>query len=330
MAPEQLGAEAVDDRTLVLTLARPYPYLTERLLYPTAYPVPQHVIERVGDDWVKPQHWVSNGAYRLASWQPQGAVTLQRNEHFAASGLPAPVLERVDYLPLANEQAAYSRYRAGEVDAIASFPAGELPRVRRTWPSTCGCRRCCPSCIWCSTPGEPPFDDARVREALALVVDRETLTERCSGPATCRAQLRAGPGPRLRTGAGARRRLAAGERLDRRGRCCRKPATGRKVPLGVTIRHASGTEASAPTWPSPRSGNPWACSHPPAPERTEGALQRPAPGQLPGGHGRLVRREQSRSTISACGIPTPATSTTAAMPAPRSIRAHGRAAPRPI
>jgi oligopeptide transport system substrate-binding protein len=244
MAPEQLGAEAVDDRTLVLTLARPYPYLTERLLYPTAYPVPQHVIDRVGDDWVKPQHWVSNGAYRLASWQPQGAVTLSRNEHFAASGLPAPVLERVDYLPLANEQGAYSRYRAGEVDAIASFPSGELPRARRTMAEHLRLSPLLSIVYLVFNTRERPFDDARVREALSLVVDRETLTDKVQRaghvpsasfvPALVR-DYRPVPAPGGE--------LAAGERLERARALLQEAGYGPSRPLAVTIRHASGAEA---------------------------------------------------------------------------------------
>ena len=76
---EQLGVRAEGPRTLVLELGQPYPYLLERLLYPTGFPVPRHVIEAVGDDWVKPAHWVSNGAYVLEDWQPQAHVAMRAN-----------------------------------------------------------------------------------------------------------------------------------------------------------------------------------------------------------------------------------------------------------
>lgn len=174
----ELGARAIDPRTLELTLERPYPYLPERLLYPTGYPVPRHVIERVGDDWVKPRHWVSNGAYRLADWQPQAAITLERNPHFAASGLPAAHLPTVVYLPLAGDQAAYNRYRAGEVDAISTFPASELPAVRDRLPEHLRLSPLLSITYLVFNTRQPPFDDPRVRQALALAVQRETLTDK--------------------------------------------------------------------------------------------------------------------------------------------------------
>ncbi len=174
----QLGARAVNDRTLELTLERPYPYLPERLLYPTGYPVPRHVIERVGDDWVKPRHWVSNGAYRLANWQPQAAITLQRNPYFAAGGLAAAHLPKVVYLPLASDQAAYNRYRAGEVDAISTFPASELPAARSSLPQHLRLSPLLSITYLVFNTREAPFDDSRVRQALALAVQRETLTDK--------------------------------------------------------------------------------------------------------------------------------------------------------
>lgn len=244
LPPEQLGAQAADDRTLVLTLHRPYPYLAERLLYPTGFPVPQHLIERVGDDWVKPEHWVSNGAFTLAAWQPQGALTLRRNPHFAASGLPPANLERVDYLPLANEQTAYSRYRAGEVDAIAGFPAGELPRVRRNLPEHLRLSPLLSIMYLVFNTRSPPFDDARVREALALAVDRETLTERVQraghvpSPSFVPALVH-DYAPVPKPGAG----LAAEARRERARALLREAGYGPDRPLSITLRHASGAEA---------------------------------------------------------------------------------------
>lgn len=244
MAPDDLGATAEDDHTLVLRLDKPYPYLPERLLYPTAFPVPRHVIERVGDDWVKPEHWVSNGAYRLAAWQPQSVVSLRRNPHFAASGLPPARLERVDYLPLANEQTAYNRYRTGEVDAIAGFPAGELPKARRELAEHVRLSPLLSIMYLVFNTREPPFDDARVREALALVVDRLTLTDRVQraghvpSPSFVPALVRdyqpvPVPGEALTPAA----------RLTRARMLLEAAGYGPGRPLEVTIRHPSGTEA---------------------------------------------------------------------------------------
>lgn len=173
-----LGASAPDPATVVITLEKPYPYLPERLLYPTGYPVPRHVIERWGDDWVKPEHWVSNGAYAMKDWQPLASVTLERNPYFAASGLEPASISRVVYLPMANEQTAYNRYRAGELQAIGTFPAGDLVAARRDYPAHLHLSPLLSIVYLVFNTRQPPFDDARVREALALAVQRDTLTEK--------------------------------------------------------------------------------------------------------------------------------------------------------
>jgi oligopeptide transport system substrate-binding protein len=174
MPPERLGVRAEDPGTLVLELEEPYPHLPERLLYPTGSPVPRHVIDRVGDDWVKPGNWVSNGAYVLKDWRPQAYVELVANPHF---GKPV-TMNRVYYYPLANEQNAYNRYRAGEVDAIGGFPASELDHVRRDMPEHLRVSPLLSMIYLVFNTQRPPFDDARVREALALVIQPGILTEK--------------------------------------------------------------------------------------------------------------------------------------------------------
>ena len=174
MPAVELGVRALDDRTLILALEEPYPHLPERLLYPTGFAVPGHVIAVQGDDWVKADHWVSNGAYVLAEWRPQSHVALSANPHFHE-----PVaIERVRYLPLANEQNAYNRYRAGEVHAIGGFPANELEHVRRTLPGHLRVSPLLSMIYLVFNTSVAPFDDVRVREALTLMVQPEILTDK--------------------------------------------------------------------------------------------------------------------------------------------------------
>src|SRR5262245_57308432 len=47
----QLGVKAIDDKTLEITLEFPASYFTELLTHYTAYPVPKHKVEELGDDW---------------------------------------------------------------------------------------------------------------------------------------------------------------------------------------------------------------------------------------------------------------------------------------
>lgn len=236
----ELGVRAVDEHTLVISLEAPYPHLAERLLYPTGYPVPAHVIKEVGDAWVKPKNWVSNGAYRLEDWQPQSHVTLVRNKHF----FDPATIERVIYHPLANEQSSYNRYRAKEVHAISNFPSGELDRIRKNLASHLRLSPLLSIVYLVFNTTAPPFDDVRVREALALVIEPEILTEKvqrsgniANGSFVPANVVDYDPAvmPHLHLDENARREKAI--------TLLREAGYGTDNPLRVTMRYVSGMEA---------------------------------------------------------------------------------------
>lgn len=168
-----LGVRAADKSTLILELEKPYPYLLERLLYPTAFPVPEHVISRQGDDWVKPANFVGNGAYILKEWAPQAAITLQANVKFE----PQAQIEQVQYLPIDNEQTAYNRFRNNEVQAIGSFPVGELATLQASDHPALRVSNLLSMFYLVFNTRETPFNDVRVRRALSLAIDQRTLTD---------------------------------------------------------------------------------------------------------------------------------------------------------
>src|SRR4051812_44724024 len=74
-----LGVSAPDDKTFVVELENPAPFLLEYLTHYTTFAVPRHVIEAHGDAWTKPGTYVGNGAYTLAEWTPNDHVTLVKN-----------------------------------------------------------------------------------------------------------------------------------------------------------------------------------------------------------------------------------------------------------
>lgn len=172
----ELGVSALDSQTLEIRLERPFPYFAERLFYPTGYPVPQHVIEKYGSDWIKPQNWVSNGPYSLADWKPQQAVELRRNPHFYDQRNVQ--IEGVKYVPVADALAGYHRYLAEELDIVGDFPAGEIKSLRKSHPNHLRLSPLLSTMYLVFNVTKEPFDDVRVRQALALAIDRDKLTQK--------------------------------------------------------------------------------------------------------------------------------------------------------
>ena len=173
---DELGVRAFGTHRLEIRLAEPFPFLAERLIYPTGYPVPKHVVEELGDDWVKPGNMVTNGAFMLAEWQPQGFVRAERNPHFREAA--SVRLDAVIYYPTADRNAAYNRYRNGELDIVGDFPPGEIGWLNREMADHIHLSPLLSIMYLVFNVTEPPFDDPRVRRALALAIDREILTGR--------------------------------------------------------------------------------------------------------------------------------------------------------
>jgi peptide/nickel transport system substrate-binding protein len=173
-----LGVHVPDPYTLVVELDKPANYFLSILATPVSFPVPSRAIEEHGDLWTEPEHIVTNGAFRLASWAKGEMMTLERWQGFHgafpgnaerleiklypgdASGLLTEYeQDRLDVFTLTDtpiEQHETARQRlAGE---YVSIP------VLATWFVLFDYRR-------------PPFDDRRVRLAFAQAADRGLIAD---------------------------------------------------------------------------------------------------------------------------------------------------------
>jgi oligopeptide transport system substrate-binding protein len=168
-----LGARALDAHTLQISLEHPVPYLLQMLMHNSMYPVPRHVVEGKGRDWARPGNYVSNGAYLLEEWVPNGHVTLAKNPRFYDAANVA--LERVVYFPTDDYGAALRRLRAGELDTQDRYPAPEINWIHAEMPELLH------PIPWMVTEfitvnvRRKPFDDMRVRAAINMAINREMI-----------------------------------------------------------------------------------------------------------------------------------------------------------
>lgn len=171
LAPEQLGVHALDDLTLEIELEYATPYLLQLLKHYTAFPVPKHRVEEFGDDWIKPANIAVNGAYILRKWWSNYIVHIERNPAFYDAD--NVVLEHLYFYPSTDVQAMARRVMAREAGWATRFPSNQVESLRRDLP---GYPRVAPylSCNYFSfNTTRAPFNDARVRHALAMAYERE-------------------------------------------------------------------------------------------------------------------------------------------------------------
>jgi oligopeptide transport system substrate-binding protein len=176
MKPEELGARAIDDKTVELQLENPAPYLPELLAHTTAYPVPQQVVEAKGRDWTKPDTYIGNGPYTLVEWIPNDHITLVKNPKFYDAA--SVKIDRVVYYPIADPDAGLKRFRAGELDTQDGIPTNQFDFVKSTMGPLLHSDPSAANGWLVINLQHKPFDDIRVREALNLAYDRETMAEK--------------------------------------------------------------------------------------------------------------------------------------------------------
>jgi len=169
----QLGVHALDARTLEIDLNRPAPFLPWLLTHYTTFPVPMHAVEEFGDQWTRPENFVSNGAYTLEDWTPNDHVTTVKNPLFYDADNVA--IDQVNYYPTDDASSALRRFRAGELDLNTDFPSQQIDWLRENMPDDVRVAPYITTSYIAVNTVRPPFDDVRIRRALAMAIDRDTI-----------------------------------------------------------------------------------------------------------------------------------------------------------
>lgn len=176
MPPDALALRAADDKVLVLELEHPAPYMRELLTHNILYPVPRHVVEAKGAAWTQAGTYVSNGAYVLTERVPNGHIALTKNPRFYDAA--NVTIERVVFYPTEDAGAALTRFRAGELDTQEPFPADQIDWLRQNMPGALKQTPTLSIDYIVLNIRRKPFDDVRVREALNLALDRDTIAQK--------------------------------------------------------------------------------------------------------------------------------------------------------
>ncbi|MDO5646363.1 peptide ABC transporter substrate-binding protein [Paracoccus sp. (in: a-proteobacteria)] len=175
--PDELGVEAVDDKTLRVTLSEPTPYFLKTLSTSNAFPVLKSVVDAHGDAWTQPGNLVGNGAYTLVSHNLGVEVVMKKNpEYWDAENV---IMENVRALTINDENVALTRFQAGELDRVG-IPAGQYPRLKEQFPdqATSVPQGCSYGYVFnLSDKGPEALKDVRVRQALQLGMNRDVVVD---------------------------------------------------------------------------------------------------------------------------------------------------------
>jgi ABC-type oligopeptide transport system substrate-binding subunit/type II secretory pathway predicted ATPase ExeA len=175
-AAHEVGVRALDDFTLRVELEEPVGHFLHLLAYHIAAAVPQHAIAAHGESWTNPQHIVTHGPFRLESWTPDQTIVLARDPNYR--GQFGGNLTRIELTLGVNvaKDVLLDGYAANQSDQVI-FGATLLERLRQRSPAEYHRLPAALTTYLAFDATRPPFDDVRVRRALAHAIDRHELTQ---------------------------------------------------------------------------------------------------------------------------------------------------------
>ncbi len=172
---EALAVRALDETTLEIALEHPAPYFISQLAHMTAKPLHRKSIEAFGSDFVRPAHMVTNGPFMLKEFTPNDRLVLVKNPYYYAAADVA--LDAEIFYSLEDRAAALRRFMAGEIQSYDDVPVEQIAFVRAHLAEAFKVTPNLGSYFYAFDTRRKPFDDRRVRQALAMVIDREFLAE---------------------------------------------------------------------------------------------------------------------------------------------------------
>ncbi|SFG09414.1 peptide ABC transporter substrate-binding protein [Oribacterium sp. WCC10] len=182
---DALQVEAPDDNTFVVHLSSPCVYFDKIAAFAVTVPVQQATIEAAGDGWTTdPATYITDGPYYMTEFTDGSQIVFEKNPNYwDAENI---TFDKIVWHLIEDSNTSYTAYNQGEIDLIKDVPTEEIPSLEGNEEFHVEPLMGTYSVVF--NTQKAPFDDARVREALSLAIDRkyvaETIMQGTYSPAT--------------------------------------------------------------------------------------------------------------------------------------------------
>ena len=180
----KVGVKALDPKRLQINLRTPVPYFLALLNHHSWSPVPVKIVDQhgnrydKGNRWTRPENLVSNGPFRLKDWKTQQEVVVQKNDKYWDAKQVR--LREIHFYPIESRDTEDRAFRAGQLHATYEITASKFDAYKASAGSSL---RVDPYYgvyylrvnIDPAKQTNPALKDVRVRRALSMAIDRESL-----------------------------------------------------------------------------------------------------------------------------------------------------------
>jgi oligopeptide transport system substrate-binding protein len=189
----KVGAVAIDNHTLQLTLENPTPYFLELLNHYSWFPAHPPTIkkfdafEKQGTPWTRPGNYVGNGPFILSEHKVNSVIEVKKNPNYWDAETVS--LEAIRFYPIESADTEERAFRSGFLHLTQTVSPDRIDFLKQNHPEVIHFEPYLGTYFYRFNLEEPPFDDVRVRLAFNLATDRQAIVEKVTKggqvPARC-------------------------------------------------------------------------------------------------------------------------------------------------
>lgn len=169
---EELGVEAIDEKTLIVNFEAPTAYFLELASIPIFSPLRE---EFISDNWTfSPDTYIGNGPYKMTDRKPDEIISLEINTNYWNKD--AIVAKKIDFIMFSDVSTAYAALKEGSILYSYRIPNADMELLKEE-----GYLVITPSlgtAYYALNNTNQVLKDKRVRRALALAIDRNYIVEK--------------------------------------------------------------------------------------------------------------------------------------------------------
>jgi oligopeptide transport system substrate-binding protein len=183
----KLNVQALDDKTLEVTLYNAVAYWNELLAFPTYFPVREDVV--ADESWATdPSTYVCNGPYTMTGWEHNSVITLEKNPNYVDAD--EITMDKIEFYLSDDANNMLSNFQNGTWQLIDDVPTNEIASLKENYPDEfvvagqIGTYYVCWNVNEDILPAsstltgeEAEAAKAEIRSALALLLDRNYIVD---------------------------------------------------------------------------------------------------------------------------------------------------------
>ncbi len=177
---EELNVEAVDAKTLKVTLANAISYWNELLAFPTYFPVREDVVSK--ESWAtKPKTYICNGPYTISKWKHNSVIVLKKNKNYIDAD--KITMDRINFYLSDDANNMLANFKNGTWKLIDDVPTAEIAALKTQYPNEfkvagqIGTYYVCWNINEDILPNGTEEQRAEIRNAISLLFDRNHIVD---------------------------------------------------------------------------------------------------------------------------------------------------------